>query len=120
MDQIVSAKPGLIPQMLGFLTSSRIWGCTIFCDHVSDFVYVHLMQYFTVKETLLAMIFFEKTLAQAGRKVTHYHDNNGLFANNLFLDSINKKDQNITFCAVGARYQNSIIENKNKMLTLSG
>jgi hypothetical protein len=43
VNQIVSAQPGLIPQMSGFLTSCSIWGCTTFCDDVSDFVYVHLM-----------------------------------------------------------------------------
>ena len=45
VDQIVSAQPGLIPQMAGFLTSDRIWGTTNFCDHASDFVYVHLMRF---------------------------------------------------------------------------
>ena len=54
MDQIVSAQPGLIPQMSGFLTSRRIRGCTAFCDHVSDFIYVHLRD-FTVEETILAV-----------------------------------------------------------------
>ena len=63
---------------------------------------------------------FDKTLAQANRLVTHEHADNGIFANNTFLKSINKKDQKITFCAVGAHHQNGIIENKNKMLTLSG
>jgi hypothetical protein len=43
VNQIVSAQLGLISQMSGFLTSCRIWGCTTFCDHVSDFVYLHLM-----------------------------------------------------------------------------
>ena len=55
MDQIVSTQPDLIPQMSGFLTNRRIWGCTTFCYHVSDFVYVHLMRDFTVEETLLAV-----------------------------------------------------------------
>ena len=72
MDQIVSAQPGLIPQMSGFPTSRRIWGCTTFCEHVSYFVYVHLIQDFTVEETLLAVKDFEKTLAQADCLVTHY------------------------------------------------
>ena len=44
VDQIVSAQPGLIPQMAGFPTSDRIWGTTNFCDHVSGFIYVHLMR----------------------------------------------------------------------------
>ena len=37
-----------------------------------------------------------------------------------FLESINKKDQKITLCDVGAHHHNGIIENKNKMLTISG
>ena len=119
MDQIVSAQPGLIPQMSGFLTSKRIWGCTTFCDHVSDFVYVHLMRDFTVDETILAAKAFEKVLSQAARRVKHYHADNGAFAHKGFLDHVNRADQKITFCAVGAHHQNGIIENKNKMLTLS-
>ena len=90
--------------MSGFLTSCRIWGCTTFCDHVSDFVYVHLMRYFTVEQTLIAVKAFEKIPAQAGRHVKHYHAENGAFDQNSFLESINKKDQKITFCAVGAHH----------------
>ena len=48
VDKIVSAQPGLIPQMSGFLTSKRLWGATTFVDHVSDYVYVHLMQDLTL------------------------------------------------------------------------
>ncbi len=44
VDQIISAQPGLIPQMAGILTSKRIWGCTTFVDHVSNYIYVHLMK----------------------------------------------------------------------------
>ena len=118
IDQIVSAQPGLIPQMAGFLTSDRIWGATTFCDHVSDFVYVHLMRNFTLEETLLAKKAWEKLLAQADRKVKHYHADNGRFSDNGFLESVNNNDQKITFCGVGAHHQNGIIENKNKQLTL--
>ena len=76
------------------------------------------MRDFTVEENNLAVKYFEKTLAQAGHKVTHYYADNVIFANNLLIDSINKKDQNVTFFAVGAHHQNGINENKNKMLTL--
>jgi hypothetical protein len=65
MDQLVPAQPGLITQMSGFLMNRQIWGCTTFCDHVSDFVYVHLMRNFTVNKTLLAIKAFEKVLMQA-------------------------------------------------------
>ena len=114
MDQIVLAQRGLITQMSGFLTSCRIWGCTTFCDHMSDFFYIHLTRDFTVVETLLAVKAFEKMLAQAGRKVRHYHADNGVFPHNGSLNLINEKDQKITFCAVGAHHQNGIIENKKK------
>ena len=119
MDQIMSAQPGLIPQMPGFLTSRRIWGCTTFFDHISDFVYVHLMRDFMVDETILAVNAFEKVMTHAQRFVKHYHTDNSAFAHKGFLDEVNRKDQKITFCAVGAHHQNGIIENKNKMLTLS-
>jgi hypothetical protein len=117
VDQIISAQPGLIPQMAGALTSRRIWGCTNFVDHVSDFVYVHLMQDLTLDETLLSKVAFEKICDRAGRTVKHYQADNGRFADKAFLDDCNSKNQTITFCGVGAHHQNGIVENKNKQLT---
>ena len=92
--------------MEGFLTSKRIWGCTTFVNHVSNFFYVHLMRDFTLEETLLAKRAYEKLLAQANRRVKHYHADNGWFADNGFLEAVNTKDQKITFCGVGAHHQN--------------
>ena len=118
VDQILSTQPGIIPQMSGFLTSKRLWGATTFVDNLSDYVYVNLMRDLALDEILLAKEAMEKVMAQAGRYVKHYHANNGRFAENGFIDAINTKDQKITFCGVGAHYQNGIIENRNKMLTL--
>jgi hypothetical protein len=117
VDQKESAQPGLIPQMSGFLTSCCIWGCTTFCYHVSDFVYIHLMHNYMVDKMILVVKAFQKVMAQAYHTVKHYHANNGAFTLKGFLDKVNQRDQKITFCAVGA-HQNGIIENKNKMLTL--
>jgi hypothetical protein len=100
MDQIVSVQPKLIPQMSGFLRNRQIWGCRTFCDHLSDFVYVHLMQDFTIDETILAAKAFGKVLSQANCIVKHYHADNSAFAHKGFLDEVNRKDQKITFCAV--------------------
>ena len=52
-------------------------------------------------------------MAQA---IKHYHDDNGRFSDNGYIDDINQKDQKITFCGVGSHHQNSIVENKNKIL----
>ena len=59
-------------------------------------------------------------MAQAGQTVKHYHADNGRFSDNVFIDAVNRKDQKITFCGVGAPHQNGIIENKNKILTTGG
>ena len=86
--------------MFGFLTSKRLWGTTTFVDHVSDYVYMHLMQDVTLDETVLANETMEKVMAQAGRYVKHYHADNGRFVDNGFINTINTKDQKITFCGV--------------------
>jgi hypothetical protein len=77
------------------------------------------MQDYMVDETMLGVKAFEKVMAQANRTVKHYHANNGTFAHKGFLDEVNRKDQKLTFCAVGAHHQNGIIKNKNRMLTLA-
>ena len=68
-------------------------------------------------ETFLSKAAMEKTMDQAGRNVLHYHADNGGFSENGFVEAINSKDQQITFCGVGTHHQNGIAENKNKLLT---
>ena len=106
--------------MSGFLTNQRLRGATTFFDHVSDYVYVHLMRDLSLTETLLAKSATERVMAQAGRTVKNYHASNGRFDDIGFIDTVNGKDQNITFCGIGAHHQNGIIENKNKILTTGG
>ena len=71
VEQIVSAQPGIIPKMSGFLTNQRLWGATTFIDDVSNYVYVHLMMDLSITETLLAKSAMEKVMIQAGRTVKH-------------------------------------------------
>ena len=56
-------------------------------------------------------------MAQAKRSVKHYQADNRRSADNGFVDAVNSKSQKLTFCGVGAHHQNSIIENRNKVLT---
>jgi hypothetical protein len=44
INHMVSAQPGLIPQMAGFLTNLRIWAASFLVDHYLDYVYVALIQ----------------------------------------------------------------------------
>ena len=96
--------------MSDFLTNQRIWGFTTFVDHISDSVYVHLMRDFSLAETLLVKSAMDKTMAQASWTVLHYHTDNGKFSDNGFVEAINSKDQNITFCGLGSHHQNGIIK----------
>jgi hypothetical protein len=77
MDQLVSAPPGLIPQMAGFLMNLRIWGATIFVYHFLDLVYVALMRDLTLDETLLAKTSFERFASNGGETINSYQADNG-------------------------------------------
>jgi hypothetical protein len=57
---MVSAQPGLIPQMSGHLMNLRIMGTAIFIDHFSNHVYAYLMKDLTLLETLMAKHAYEK------------------------------------------------------------
>jgi hypothetical protein len=73
---------------------------------------------FTLVETLLAKRAYKKVLVQTGRTAKHYHANNGRFSDKGFHQDITDKGQSNTFCGMGAHYQNGIIKNRNKQLTL--
>ncbi len=90
--------------------SERIWGITLFVDHATDWTYEHLMQSLELSETLLAKQAIKKIAACKGHSIQQYHANNGGYADNGILASINSNDQTITFCGVGAHHQNSIVK----------
>ncbi len=118
MDQLVSAQPGLIPQMSGFLTNMRIWGATVFVDHFSDYVYVALMRDLSLDETLLAKSSFKRQANDGSVSIESYRADNGCFADAGFQKAVKDANQSITFCAVGAHHQNGIVERHIKELTL--
>jgi hypothetical protein len=110
MDEIVSAQPGLIPQMMGFLTNLFIWGATIIVDHYLDYIFVALMHDLTLDETLLAKSYYERHANKGGISIISYCADNGQFADAGFQQAIKESNQKITYCAVGAHHQNGIVE----------
>ena len=64
LDQMVSAQPGLIPQMSGCLTNLRVIAARVFVDHFLDHVYVYLMKDLTLSETLLAKHVYPRRIIQ--------------------------------------------------------
>ena len=119
-DQLVSAQPGIIPQMSGFLTNLRIMGATVFVDHFSKHVYVYLMKDLTLAEILLAKDAYERFLNSVGVSAKAYHADNVRYADKGFVDSCRGQGQVITFCGVGGHHQNGIAERYITSLTLGG
>ncbi len=75
-DQLVSAQPGLIPQISGRLTHQHVNGATVFVDHCSDHVYAYLMRDLLLDETLAAKHGYERFLALHGIQSKAYHSDN--------------------------------------------
>jgi hypothetical protein len=83
-DQLVSAQPGLIPQISGKLTHQCVNGATVFVNHFSDHVYAYLMRDVTLDETIAAKHGYESYLSLLGIKSQGYHADNGRFADKDF------------------------------------
>jgi len=113
---MVSAQPGLIPQMSGCLTNLRVMAAMIFVSHFSDHVYVYLMKDLTLSKTILAKHAYEHFLASLGIESKAHHADNGRFADKGFRDDSTSSNQTITFCGVGSHHQNGIAESKNKVI----
>ena len=112
--QLVAAQPGLIPQISSYLTNMRIWGATVFVDHVSDFTNVALMRDLTLDETLLAKTSFDRLANDGGVTIKSYRADNGCFSDKVFHSAVQEIDQTITLCAVGGHHQNVIVDRKIK------
>jgi hypothetical protein len=118
MDQMVSAQPGLIPQMSGRLTNLQIMGATVFVDHYSDHIYVYLMKDLTLSKTLMEKHAYECFLASLGVDSKAYHANNCCFADKGFRDDCISSNQTITFCGVGSHHQMVLLSVKSRTLHL--
>eukprot|EP00957_Ditylum_brightwellii_P115034 8774267-Ditylum_brightwellii.AAC.1 len=69
--------PGFVAQLKGRLTIKRYAAATIFVDHYSRLMYVHLQYDLSSKHTLEARRAFEIWSANVGVKIDHYHADNG-------------------------------------------
>jgi hypothetical protein len=61
---------------------------------------------------LEAKLAFEAYSRKYNVKIYHYHADNGRFADNAFIQSVQKSGQSISYCAFNAHYQNGIAEKK--------
>ena len=117
VDQLVSPTPGFVPTHRGRPTTTRYIGATVFCDHYSDFTYVHLMTKMDAESTIKAKEAFERLASESGNVVRHYHADNGLFDTKAFKQSIRVAGQTLSFCGVNAHHQNGVAERRIRDVT---
>ena len=95
----------------------RYIGATVFCDHYSDFTYVHLMTKMDAESTIKAKEAFERLASESGNIVRHYHADNGLFDTKAFKQSVRVAGQTLSFCGVNAHHQNGVAERRIRDVT---
>ena len=85
VDQLQSSQPGLVPQFLGKITSTRIWAAQVMVDRFSYLTYVQLM-IITIQEDIVAgKIAIEIWDATSGVKINRYHADNIIFSEQHFI-----------------------------------
>lgn len=112
VDQLESSTPGFIGQLKGILTKSKYKAATVFIDHYSDLTYIHLNQSLTGHETVEAKKAFEAYAQNRGIRIQHYHCDNGRFADNEFVKSVEENGQTISYCGAYAHFQNGKAEKR--------
>jgi hypothetical protein len=118
VDQMISQTPGLIAQMIGFLTKRRYKVATVFVDQATSTGYVHLQSTTSADESVEAKKAFERFAKVHGvERVQHYHADNGIFASVKWRQALAEQGQTISFAGVNAHHQNGVAERRIQELT---
>ena len=88
IEQMVSVRPGLIPQVTGALTHARFWAATVLVDHYYEYCYAHLMRVTSSEETLWEKEAYDRLADTHGSRVCAYRVDNGRFVNPLFKEVV--------------------------------
>ena len=117
IEQLVSPTTGFVPIHRGNSTTKQYLGVTVFVDHYSDFIYIHLMTELNSKPTVEAKQAFERLAGSYNVRIRHYHADNGLFDTKAFKVSVSAARQTISFCSVNTHCQNGKVWNRIRDVT---
>jgi hypothetical protein len=84
--------------------------CSFWVDHFSKFVYVDMHETKRAEELLKSKLEFKDFSARFNIKIKNIRADNGLYTAKCFQDLCLKYQQSLTFCAVGAHWQNGIAQ----------
>jgi hypothetical protein len=91
-------------------STHRLKYCSFWIDHYSQFVYVMMHGSKRAKELLGSKLEFEEYTTRFGINIKNIRADNGVYTAKVIKYSCTKKQQNLTFCAIGTHWQNGITE----------
>jgi len=109
-DGLESGTPGRPFTTKGSASKTRYNYVSFWVDHATAFVYVTFHSTKAATELVKSKLEFETFADRFNVRIRNIRADNGVYAAQLFRDACLKKQQNLTFCAVGAHWQNGIAE----------
>jgi hypothetical protein len=109
-DGMEAGCPGRPLTTKGLPTNRRYKYVTFWVDHYSQFVYLTMHENKRAEELLRSKMEFEEFASKYGVNIKRIRADNGVYTAKIIQDSCMRKQQDLTFCAVGAHWQNGIAE----------
>ena len=113
---MIISVPSLMPQMVGFLGSTKFHYASFFVDDRSDFTFVHHQTPTSTEDTIKSKRSYKAELRKHGKSARHYHAENGTYAVDKCREDIENSKQTLNFCGVGFHRQNGKAENCIKII----
>jgi hypothetical protein len=109
-DGMKAGIPGKVFSTHGTPTTKTYRYATFWIDHFSKFVYITLHDSKRAEDLLKSKLEFEEFAARYGVNISHIRADNGAYTAKILADDCRKKQQTLSFCAVGAHWQNGVAE----------
>ncbi len=109
-DGFEAGVPGRGMTTGGSPTNKTYRYCSFWVDHYSQFVYVTMHESKRTEELVKSKLEFEDFASRYGVRIKSIRADNGVYTTRLFQESCQRQQQTLTFCAVGAHWQNGIAE----------
>jgi hypothetical protein len=109
-DGIESGTPGRPFTTKGLASKTRYNYVSFWVDHVTAFMYLTFHSSKAATELVKSKLEFEQYADRFNVRVSNIRADNGVYSAQLFREACLKQQQNLTFCAVGAHWQNRIAE----------
>jgi hypothetical protein len=109
-DGLEAGAPGKVMTTGGTPTLKKYRYCSFWVDHYSQFMYVTMHESKRAEELVKSKLEFKDFASRYDIKIKSIRADNGVYTAKLFQESCQKKQQSLTFCAVGAHWQNGIAE----------